>query len=84
MPVIDHATHEKVIEKAGTKYGCHNRERPIKGAPVVSVYALPRSWPYVFSEECRYDMSLQDAKCEGCEWRGGGERYDEEIRSKGR
>ena len=84
MPVLDHPTHEKVREGEGAVYGCWNRQRPIKGAPVVSVYSMPREWPYVFSEECRFDMSLKDPKCNGCEWRGSGEKYDEMVRRNGK
>jgi hypothetical protein len=99
MPVLDHETHESVIEKEGAKYGCWNKPRPTED----SSYLAQDGWETqyvgsgdfegtawfvevrnVMSTECRYDMSLKDAKCDGCEWRGSGERYDEEIRSRGR
>lgn len=83
MPVEDHAVHEKVREKDGATNGCWNLPRPKKCQPVRSIYAMPREWPFVMSEECRYDMSLTDRKCEGCEWRGSGERYAEDIRRRG-
>jgi radical SAM protein with 4Fe4S-binding SPASM domain len=83
MPVLDHETHESVIEKEGAKYGCWNMHRPTVGDIVESTYSGEK-WSYVFSEECRYDMSLTDTKCDGCEWRGSGEMYDLEIRSKGK
>jgi hypothetical protein len=84
MPVVDTPVHEKVREKEGAKYGCWNKPRPKGGDEVRSIYAMPRSWPYVFSEECRYDMSLTDSKCEGCKWRGSGEAYDAMVRSNGK
>jgi len=81
MPVVDTPVHEKVKQKEGFRYGCHNKERPVKGSPVVSG---PGSWPYVFSTTCRFDMSLKDSACEGCEHRGSGEKYAEEIRRNGK
>ena len=36
------------------------------------------------SIECRYDQSLSDPRCGTCRKRGDGEKYDFEIRSKGR
>ncbi len=81
MPVEDHAVHEKVKQKEGFRYGCHNRERPVKGSPVVSG---PGSWPYVFSTTCRFDMSFIDTGCRGCWWQGLGEKYAEEIRRNGK
>lgn len=83
MPVEDHAVHEKVKQKEGFRYGCWNLPRPIAGFPVNSLFA--RSiWPYVFSTECRFDMSLKDSACEGCKHRGSGEKYAEEIRRNGK
>lgn len=84
MPVLEHETHEKVIQKEGFRYGCHNKERPVKGSPVTSAYALPKEWPYVFSTTCRFDMSFTDPGCEGCWWQGMGEKYAEEIRRNGK
>lgn len=84
MPVEDHAVHEKVRQKEGFRYGCHNRERPVHGAPVVSIYSMPREYPFKHSTECRFDMSLTDPACEGCEHRGSGEKYAEEIRRNGK
>lgn len=89
MPVIEHSVHEKVIQKEGFRYGCHNRPRPEKGQRVIGMRqslcdkTWCEIWPYVFSTDCRFDMSLTDPACEGCEWRGSGERYDEEIRKRG-
>lgn len=39
---------------------------------------------HAMSTECRFDMSLKDPKCEGCEWRGSGEKYDEMVRRNGK
>ena len=82
MPVEDHAVHEKVREKEGAVYGCWNKPRPVRGQPVYSPFSNSE-WPYVFSTECRFDMSLKDPKCDGCEWRGSGERYDAQVRANG-
>jgi len=99
MPVLEHATHEKVIQKEGFRYGCHNKPRPTDE----TVYLAPDGWAmdyigssdwlgemgfvevkHVMSRDCRFDMSLKDAKCEGCLWRGSGEAYDESVRRKGK
>ena len=83
MPVVDTPVHEKVREKEGAVYGCWNKPRPVRGQPVYSPFSNSE-WPYVFSEECRFDMSLKDPKCDGCEWRGSGEKYDEMVRRNGK
>ena len=81
MPVEDHAVHEKVREKEGAKYGCWNKPRPTFGQWMIGG---GYGYEYRFSTECRYDMSLTDSKCDGCEWRGSGEAYDAMVRSKGK
>lgn len=81
MPVIDHATHESTRIGSDYRYGCWNKPRPVTGQ---SVYSLPKAYPYRFSEECRYDMSLTDNACSGCEWRGSGEAYDQSVRKEGK
>lgn len=88
MPVIDHPIHEKVIEKQGAKYGCFNRKPYSQGYLAPNrVYAPSGNFtmenafvPHVMSNDCRYDMSLTDRKCEGCEHRGSGEAYDQSVR----
>lgn len=97
MPVIDHAVHERTKEAAGALYGCHNRtpfsagyyapngyDTPMEG--FVSLYArIKRDFiEHRMSTECRYDMSLADAKCEGCAHRGSGEAYDAMVRGAGK
>lgn len=89
MPVEDHAVHEMVIQKEDFRYGCWNKPRPKARGWVFSnfLHTLLRRiwrWRYVFSTNCRFDMSLTDPACEGCEWRGSGERYAEEIRRNGK
>lgn len=79
MPVEDHPTHERTRIGSDFRYGCHNKPRPVACQKVVSKIS-PSLWSYVFSTECRYDMSLTDAACEGCQWRGSGERYDQMVR----
>ena len=94
MPVIDHEVHEKVREVAGTKYGCHNKDRDFLGYQAPNraagsngyspVWFLERvRIPHVMSKECRYDMSLQDIKCEECKYRGSGEKYANRVRNQG-
>ena len=39
---------------------------------------------HAMSTECRYDKSLTDQRCQFCDHRGSGERYDQMIRSKGK
>ena len=77
MPVEEHSIHPSTQHGDDFRYGCHNKERPVKGSLVISG---PGSWPYVFSTTCRFDMSFTDPWCEACWWQGMGEKYAEEIR----
>ena len=92
MPVENHAVHSKVKEKKGTKYGCHNRKpymesyyapnRKMGSSGYEPIFFFERvRIPHTMSRECRYDMSLQDVKCDGCQHRGSGEAYDKKIRA---
>lgn len=94
MPVEDLPVHEKVREKAGTKYGCFNKDRDMLGyyapnrmagsdgyKPVFRLEAV--RIPHVMSRECRYDMSLNDMKCQGCKHIGSGEAYADKVRKNG-
>jgi hypothetical protein len=94
MPVEEHEVHSKVKEKAGTKYGCFNRQGYMEAyyapnrmagsdgyKPMFRLEAV--RIPHTMSRECRYDMSLKDVKCEGCKHRGSGEAYDAKVRAKG-
>lgn len=94
MPVEEHEVHSKVKEKAGTKYGCFNRKpymeayyapnRKMGSSGYEPIFFFERiRVPHTMSRECRYDMSLKDVKCEGCEHRGSGEAYDAKVRAKG-
>lgn len=94
MPVEEHEVHSKVKEKAGTKYGCFNRHgymeayyapnRKMGSSGYEPIFFFERiRVPHTMSRECRYDMSLKDVKCEGCEHRGSGEAYDAKVRAKG-
>jgi hypothetical protein len=99
MPVEDHAVHEKVKQKEGFRYGCHNKPRPTDE----TTYLAPDGWcqdyigssdwlgemgfrevKHVMSRDCRFDMSFTDPGCEGCWWQGMGEKYAEEIRRNGK
>ena len=100
MPVEDHAVHEKVKQKEGFRYGCWNLPRPTyKTSYMVADgwyhYSLPKvgndvalqhikTIKHAMSTDCRFDMSLKDKGCEGCEHRGSGEKYAEEIRRNGK
>ena len=94
MPVLEHETHEKVKQKEGFRYGCWNLPRPTDGTSYLAPDRLPTgygNWELgnrrvvnVMSRECRYDMSLTDPACEGCDWQGSGEKYAEEIRRNGK
>ena len=86
MAVIAHAVHDKVKIEAGKPYGCHNSARDFTGYHAPNRFAgttgnEPIWWigrmkvPHVMSRECRYDMSLTDARCWGCNHAGSGERY---------
>lgn len=81
MPVEDHPIHERVRHGADSKYGCWNLPRPVYGQLVAP--RIGRPWPYTFSTECRYDKSLTDAWCDGCEHRGSGEIYAERVARSG-
>ncbi len=81
MPVIDHETHESTRIGSDYRYGCWNKPRPVTG---VSVYSFPHEYPFRHSTECRFDMSLSDPACTGCEWRGSGEAYDQSVRKDGK
>lgn len=94
MAVIDHAVHEKVKIQADKPYGCHNTERNFTGYHAPNRAAgtdgyKPTWWlervriPHVMSRDCRYDMSLTDARCTGCKHRGSGEKYNAMVRSQG-
>lgn len=94
MPVEEHAVHKKVSIKANKPYGCHNKDRLMTGYNAPNRAAgtdgyKPTWWlervriPHVMSKECRYDMSLKDARCEGCNHAGSGERYAAMVSAKG-
>ena len=82
MPGLDHDVHEKTRIGADWRYGCWNKPRPVEGQTVRSLYSAAQ-WPYVFSTDCRFDMSLKDPACEGCFHQGMGEQYDIVIREQG-
>lgn len=92
MPVEDHAVHELVRIEQNKPYGCHNRDgfKEAYSAPQRRAGAngyQPTFWlervrvPYTMSRECRYDMSINDPRCDGCKHRGSGEAYANKIRA---
>lgn len=94
MPVEDHAVSEIVRIKDSKPYGCNNKPRDFSGYHAPNRFAgttgnEPIWWigrmriPHVMSRECRYDMSLKDARCGGCNHAGGGERYAAMVTAAG-
>ena len=88
MPVLDHAVHPSTV--GGEKYGCNRKpnRQPFYWARTVDFNLIPPLDRCVqitdqMSRLCRYDMSLQDAKCKGCPQRGLGEEYSKDIRGRG-
>ena len=93
MPVEDHAVHDIVRIDAAKPYGCKDREfseayhAPNRAAGTNGyqpVWFLERvRIAHTMSRECRYDMSLTDARCTDCKHRGRGEKYAARIRATG-
>ena len=92
MPVEDHEVHEKTRIEAAKPYGCHNRDRDMTGYSAPNRFAgttghEPIYWlgrvkiPHVMSRECRYDMSNNDSRCNGCKHRGSGEAYAKKVQN---
>lgn len=91
MPVEDHETHDSTRRGAGHKYGCNGKPRRRDGLKVKGGWQT-NGWanetgvqrfkivPDFGSLECRYDNSLADTHCDGCEHRGRGEAYAKTIR----
>jgi hypothetical protein len=90
MPVIDTPVHPLTV--GGEIYeACQNKKR-VAGYWAPDREYLPdgrwinvQRWiPNEMSKLCRYDMSLSDRKCRGCKQIGLGEKYADDVRSKGR
>lgn len=89
-PVIDHEIHPRTVD-TGVPNGCHNRPPMSPGywamdrqyRPGGKWEIVPTWIPHRLSTECRYDLSLTDAKCAGCLERGQGEARSERIRRDG-
>jgi len=92
MPVLEHAVHDLTRQKPGARYGCNGKPRRRDMLLVKAGYSpaadnlrrLERDqlWeriPDNGSKECRYDRSLGDPKCEGCQHRGSGEEYSRSV-----
>ena len=90
-PVETHEVHEKVRINADKPYGCHNREKHGNGyqapdrryKPDGTFYVIQTYVMHKMSTDCRYDMSLTDARCTNCKHQGSGEAYNQMVRSKG-
>jgi len=84
MPVENHDVHESVKIDSSFRYGCHNR-KPYAYSYVASPWGNNRMIVnHVMSRECRFDMSLRDPACDGCQHRGSGEAYDAKVRAEGK
>lgn len=81
MAVIDHPVHERVKIGADHRYGCHNR--PAEFKPTCESKFSGETWPFNNSHECRFDLSLTDHSCTGCEHRGSGEQYALMVKTNG-
>lgn len=94
MPVLDHEVHDSVIQKEDAKYGCWNKERKREDLLVKNGWLFNHLFTegkQLFTEiedfgslECRYDKSLLDNKCKGCNRQGSGEKYSEMIKESGK
>lgn len=96
MPVIEHDVHPSTRVGPDYRHGCWNRPRPKVGKGGGYYAPVRRYFPdgsfeivsafvsYRMSVECRYDVSLRDAWCEGCDHAGSGEAYANEIRRAGK
>lgn len=85
MPVIEHEIHPSVRHGAEKRYGCWNLPRPVENSLVVGAEAYgAQTWPFCMSTECRFDLSLSDPWCEGCDHQGSGETYAATIRMEGK
>ena len=98
-PVETHEVHESTKIDSNTRYGCHNRKPLKKSyfAPnrFLPVLRDPKDFfkqmfqfhakqiEHRMSIDCRYDMSLTDARCTNCKHQGSGEAYNQIVRSKG-
>jgi hypothetical protein len=88
-PVEDHPVHELVRQKQHARHGCWNRKPFSDGymapsrqyAPSGNFTMVKVFIPHKMSTECRYDMSLSDGKCAGCQHKGSGEQYAAKIRA---
>ena len=92
MPVVDTPVHPSTSVGDDHRYGCHNKPRIREPYHVKNGYArLGRNAIQRVkvieesgSPECRYDRSMTDASCTGCEHRGSGEQYAEDVRKRGK
>lgn len=89
MPVLNTPVHDKTKQAENHRYGCFNKRLERKTVVVPMGYAV-HTGTVIFieiedfgSKECRYDKSLSDASCLGCEHRGSGEKYAAFVLSNG-
>ena len=80
MPVTDHPVHEHGVRETSThRYGCHNRRDRFKSYHIAQdgwwndgheLIAKVKAVEFRMSNECRYDKSLKDSRCQGCRHQG--------------
>jgi len=90
MAVLESTPNALNTLTSTTPYGCKNREmRDGYFAPARRYFpdgSFEMTSKYIhhsMSKECRYDRSLTDVRCAGCEHRGSGEAYNAMVRTKG-
>lgn len=82
MPTLENYTHadtphEKTVQQAGYRYGCHNTQRGGRTQYIAHPWARESQYMagrIVVSDwldrGCGHTTRSQDAACEGCEHRG--------------
>lgn len=87
MPVIPHPTHPDTVQNPEAKYLCNGKPRVRHLLRVKTGYDIHGNLGMQFikdfgSLECRYDRSLQDVKCAGCQHAGSGEAYAAHVKEQ--
>ena len=89
MPGEDHDTHELTVAKS-TYTTCQTKQRKPSYWATDRRYFPDGSYEFVSvrvpdtsSTTCRYDMSQNDSRCDGCPQVGVGNAYNEHIRKIG-
>ena len=89
MLVLDHPTHQATSHKSDKPYGCtdkafasgyylYQRRYYQNGEYVMQ----PTFIEHKLSTQCRYDGSMADKRCAGCNHRGNGEDYVKQVTAR--